>query len=298
MEALNFVCFGEVLWDVFPDHKKIGGAPLNVAVRLNSFGNNVSIISKVGQDDHGKKLLEFIKEKQLSTNYIQIDATLKTGKVEVTLDEKGSASYDIMLPRAWDNIEIHDSIKKLVASSDAFIFGSLASRNEVSKNTLEELLKLARFKIFDVNLRTPYYTQELLSRLMKEANFIKFNEDELLEICEYYGSEYTSIEDNICYISEQTNTDHICVTLGGEGAILYYNNNFFYNNGFRVKVKDTVGAGDSFLATLLNFLLKNKNPQDAINYACAVGALVTQFEGANPKITLEDIEQFVHSFQN
>ena len=294
MKNLKITCFGEVLWDIFPNHKIIGGAPLNVALRLKSFGNTVSIISKVGKDNLGTSLLEFIDKKGVSVQHVQMDSELKTGEVIVMLDDKESASYNIMFPRAWDNIELKDSDTLLVESSDAFIFGSLIGRNSKSKSTLLSLLEFATYKIFDVNLRAPYYTKELLIEFMNQANFIKFNDEELFEICEYLGSKHNSIEQNIAYISEKTNTDHICVTKGKHGAILFYNGELYRNNGYQVNVIDTVGAGDSFLATLINFLLKNEHPQKAIDMACAIGAIVAQSEGANPEINKEDIDRFLN----
>ena len=295
MKELKITCFGEVLWDVFPNHKKVGGAPLNVAIRLKSLGNTITIISKVGEDSLGDLLLEFIVKNGVSVKNIQTDSELETGKVAVTLNEKVSASYNIMYPKAWDNIKLTDSDKRLVKSSDAFIFGSLICRDKRSKNTLISLIELAKYKIFDVNLRAPYYNEELLIELMSQANFIKFNDDELLEISKYLGSEYSSIKQNITYISEKTNTKHICVTKGENGAVLFYDNEFYSNSGYEVKVKDTVGSGDSFLATLIHFLLKNEHPQTAINTACAVGALVAQSEGANPEISNNDIETLLNA---
>lgn len=294
MKKLKLTCFGEVLWDVFPTHKKIGGAPLNVALRLKSFGNDVSIISKVGKDDLGSSLLEFIEEQGLSVKHVQIDSELKTGKVKVMLDQNGSASYDIMFPRAWDAIAVTDDNKELVASSDAFVFGSLIGRSSTSKNSLTNLLEFATYKIFDVNLREPYYTKELLLELMYKADFIKFNDEELIQINNYFGSKYNSIEQNIAFISEYTNTKHICVTKGKHGAALLYDGKFYSNSGYPVNVIDTVGAGDSFLAALVNYLLKGESPQKAIDVACAVGALVAQSEGANPVITTTDIENFMN----
>ena len=245
MNELKFVCFGEVLWDVFPSHKKIGGAPLNVAIRLNSFGNDVFIVSKIGKDELGKLLVKFVNEKGLDDQNIQIDSNLKTGEVEVVLDEKGSASYSIMYPRAWDQIVMKDKLKHLVISSDVFIFGSLICRNNVSRDTLEKLLGHAKFKVFDVNLRAPFYNHEVLFGLMKKANFIKFNEEELSEICKYHESGYTTIEENIFYISKKTNTDHVCVTKGENGAVLYCANKFFYNDGFYNDFED-FGEDDDY----------------------------------------------------
>lgn len=294
MKNLKITCFGEVLWDIFPSHKKIGGAPLNVALRLKAFDNNVFIISKVGADELGTSLLQFIEQQGVNTRNIQIDSELKTGEVKVVLDEKGSATYDIMFPRAWDTITITDSDKELVASSDAFIFGSLIGRDTTSKNTLASLLDLAAFKIFDVNLREPYYTKALLTELMYKADFIKFNDDELFQISSYLGSKYNSLEQNIVYISDYTNTKHICVTKGKHGAVLLYKGKLYYNSGYLVNVIDTVGAGDSFLATLINYLLKKEDPQKAIDIACAVGALVAQREGANPSITASELDSFMN----
>lgn len=289
----KITCFGEVLWDVFPTHRKLGGAPLNVAIRLNSLGNDVKIISAIGNDKKGIELLEFIKSNGLNSSLIQIRSDIKTGKVKVMLNDKGSASYDIMFPRAWDKIELTNQAIEDVKSSDAFIFGSLVSRDDLSKQTLFELIEVAKYKIFDVNLRPPYYTKELLVNLMNKANFIKFNDDELFEISGYLGSKYHSLEQNIKFISEKTNTKHICVTKGRHGAVLLFNDNLYYNSGYQIKVIDTVGAGDSFLASLISKLLDNNTPQIAIDFACAVGALVAQSEGANPTITEETIHNFI-----
>ena len=289
----NIVCFGEVLWDVFPTHKKIGGAPLNVAVRLQSLENNVSMISSIGADDNGKIIVKFLKEQGVNAENIQVDEKLDTGEVKVILDNNGSASYDINFPRAWDNIQVTEGAKKATQNADAFIFGSLVARHDKSRNALYQLLKLAKFKIFDVNLRAPHYTSEVLSHLMHAADFIKFNDDEIFEIAKKLGFESQFLEQNILFIAKETNTKNICVTKGAHGAILYYNETMFYNSGYKVKVVDTVGAGDSFLASLINKLLKGTSPQDAINFACAVGALVASSEGANPKIEEEAIRKMI-----
>jgi len=133
---------------------------------------------------------------------------------------------------------------------------------------------------------------------MNKADFIKFNNDELYEVCKDKGSKYLSLEQNIRYISKKTNTNNICVTKGRHGAVLMYDGKFYYNSGYLIKVIDTVGSGDSFLASLINKLLKNKDPQEAIDFACAVGALVAKSEGANPKITKERINKFINPDSN
>ena len=291
---LNVVCFGEVLYDVFPKHRKIGGAPLNVALRLASLGVNAQIISRVGNDEIGKELLEFIEANNVSTDTIQIDNSYATGEVLVQLDKKGSASYTINYPVAWDKIEVTPEAKSAVKNADVLVFGSLVCRDETSYNTLLSLLKIAKNKIFDVNLRDPFYTIDILIELMNQADFIKFNDDELLEICALYNSPFHSLDQNIYFIAEKTNTKQICVTKGSQGAVLYSNKKLFYNSGYKVKVADTVGSGDSFLAGLLYQLFTGNSPQKAVDFACAVGALVAQKEGANSKIQMEEITTFMN----
>lgn len=290
----NIVCFGEVLWDVFPTHKKIGGAPLNVALRLASFNNNVTMISAIGNDESGNVLVDYLIEKRLNTSCIQVFDNYETGKVKVILNDKGSASYDIKYPSAWDKITVTSPSIDAVKTADAFVFGSLVTRDETSRNTLYKLIEFAKYSIFDLNLRPPHYSMEVLQYLMEKANLIKFNDDELYEASWNLGSKYNGIEQNLNYIAEKTNTKHICVTKGQHGAVLFYNGKLYYNSGYQIKVKDTVGAGDSFLASLISQLLNNVDPQDAINFACAVGALVAQEEGANPNISASQIDAFIN----
>ena len=289
----DFACFGEVLWDVFPDHEKIGGAPLNVALRLNSFGNNVAMISAVGNDELGNQLKAYLEENKLTSDFLQTDNRHETGRVNVTLDEKGSASYDIKFPTSWDFIELNENNIKLAKQSKVFIYGSLICRNSVSKNTLYRLLEHSNFKVFDVNLRAPHYSFELLYELMAKADFVKFNDDELDLITKSLNSGFTSIEENVTFIAEQFNVSHICVTRGGDGAVLYINGKFYFNYGYSVVVKDTVGAGDSFLASLVHKIISKEQPQIALNFACAVGALVAGSEGANPKLSEAEILKMI-----
>jgi len=292
----KIVCFGEVLWDVFPNHEKIGGAPLNVASRLSSFNHNVTMLSAIGQDDYGNKLITYLKENNIKTDCIQVLHDYETGKVKVMLNNKGSASYDIKYPSAWDKISLTEASKAAVKNADAFIFGSLVARDEASRKTLYEFIEIAKYKIVDLNLRPPNYTKEVLFHLMEKADFIKFNDDELYEVSGYMGSKYHSLEQNLKYIAEKTNTKHICVTKGQHGAVLLYDSKLYYNSGFQIKVADTVGAGDSFLGSLISQLLNEVNPQEAIDFACAVGALVAQSEGANPKITQAQINAFMNPY--
>ena len=242
----------------------------------------------------GKELLSFINKNKVSTAHIQVDRTHKTGEVVVQLDDTGSASYTINYPVAWDKIECSPEIGSIVKNAAAFIYGSLVCRDETSFKTLLELLGYAKYKVFDVNLRSPFYKKEVLTKLMMQSDFIKFNDEELYEISKFLNSPYHSLKQNILYIAELTNTKRICVTLGSHGAVLYYDGTFYYNSGYEVKVVDTVGSGDSFLAGLISKLLTQNDPQTAIDFACALGALVAEKEGANPQILNAEIITFMN----
>ncbi|MBT8305068.1 MAG: carbohydrate kinase [Bacteroidia bacterium] len=295
MNKVQATCYGEILWDVFPTHKVIGGAPLNVALRLQSFGIESAIISRIGSDENGDKALDFISDKTLNKDHIQLDSGLETGHVIVTLDKNGSASYEIFNPVAWDNIQLDQNNMNLVTNSDVFIFGSLAAREDTSRQTLFSLLEIANYKVFDVNLRPPHYDFELLYDLMNSADFIKMNDEEIIEICNQLKGDTSDLEGMMKYISLKTNTSAICVTLGSKGALLYHEGSFHRNKGYKAVVEDTVGAGDSFLAGLIGQLIINKkSPQDSLDFACAIGSLVASKKGANSKVSSEEIKNILN----
>lgn len=292
-KKLKAVAYGEVLWDVFDQVKKIGGAPLNVALRMKTLGCDVAMISCVGNDQDGDAIIDQVKSMGLETNAIMQSENFPTGLVNVTLNERGSATYEINYPSAWDKIVLNDFAKKVVADADVLIYGSLVCRDEVSRKSLEELLKTKVYKVFDVNLRKPHYSYEILEQLMHSADFIKFNDEELLEIAKAMHSPFTSLEENMQFIADKTKATGICVTKGKHGALLLWDGKIYENTGYPVQVADTVGAGDSFLAALTTSLLTGKDPQSAIDFACAIGALVAASPGANPIISASKIEELM-----
>lgn len=296
--AKSIVCFGEVLWDQFSNGKKIGGAPLNVALRLKTLGCEAAMISCVGHDVNGTEILAHIRRLGLDTQGIGVVNEYPTGVVQVAVNDRGSASYTIAYPAAWDKIELSDYTKRLVATADALIFGSLVCRDEVSRKTLMQLLDFDVYKVFDVNLRIPHYTAAVLEKLMQKADFIKFNDEELLEIAHSLGSAFITLEENMKFISEKTGTKSLCVTKGKHGAILLWDGTMIYSGGYPATVADTVGAGDSFLAALISGLLKGNAPQWSLNFACATGALVAEKPGANPEISYAKVEQMIGSTSN
>lgn len=290
----KITAFGEILWDNLPTGKVLGGAPVNLLTHLAALGADCSVISRCGNDADGAALREAIRCKHVAIDFIQTDPQLATSQVLVQLNDEGCAHYDIVYPCAWDKIQAGEAAKTRVAQSDVFIFGSLSVRDAVSRQTLAELLPHASFKIFDVNLRPPHYRLAHLSDMMRQADFIKLNDDELHEIATALGSPYRSIEQNIRFIAEHTHTRQICVTLGKHGALYFCDGELFAHYGYRVTVADTVGAGDSFLAGFIHQYLQRKPPQEILAFACALGSLVASRHGATPEVSLAEIEAMMN----
>jgi len=289
--ASKIVCFGETLWDIFPDKELIGGAPLNVAARLSSLGVDVSLMSRVGNDVHGKGIINFMKERHLSIACLQTDLSLSTGSVDVNLNSSGSATYTISSPVAWDCIETSSEALAIVRASRAFVYGSLACRNPISRATLENLLAEAPFKVFDVNLRPPHYSKDLVIDLMKQSNLIKINDEELDIITEWLGFSNTSIDNQLNQLSAYTGAENICLTMGANGAILFARGKYYRHPGYKIQVVDTVGAGDSFLASLVHQMIQKIHPQVALDASCAMGSLVASKNGANAEVSNKEIQQ-------
>ena len=291
MTSPSIVCFGEVLWDKLPSGKIAGGAPMNVAYHANNFGLKSKMISRVGNDDLGKELLAFLKEKGVSTDLIQTDHTFQTGVVNVTLDEKGSPSYEIVEPVAWDYIHPDETAQKAVKNAAALVFGSLACRTERTKKTLLELLGMAKLRVFDVNLRPPFFSRELLETLLEKADIVKMNDEELEIIAGWYGGGNNERSD-LELVREKFDLQTIVMTKGPNGAVLQNADGFFTQGGFPVKVQDTIGSGDSFFAGFLKKYLTGAPPQECLAFACATGALVASKKGGTPSISEDEVEQF------
>ncbi|MCX2743887.1 PfkB family carbohydrate kinase [Mangrovivirga sp. M17] len=290
---IKVVTFGEVLWDVFEGNKKIGGAPLNVALTMQSLGADVSIISGIGSDHNGEELLNIIHQ-DINVDHIQKNKNLATSTVDVQLDENKQATYIIHQPVAWDEIMFSEKLKNVVDGCDIFIFGSLSSRSEMSSKTLIRLLDNDAFNVLDINLRAPHYTSETLLGLTNAADFVKFNDKEIEEVIKLvYGQPFEGIEEAMKYISLNSGVDKICVTRGDKGAVLYSDGDFFYNPGYNVEVVDTVGAGDSFLGALVLKIYEGEDPQKALDFASAMGAYVCSKQGANPEYNENDIEEIM-----
>ncbi|MFM2285218.1 MAG: hypothetical protein RLZZ543_715 [Bacteroidota bacterium] len=283
------VCFGEVLWDKLPTGAVAGGAPMNVAIRLASLGMEATMISAIGNDTDGTHLLDILKERNVKTDLIQLNA-FPTGEVLVDLNEHGHASYTIVAPAAWDAIEYNEQQQEAVLQADAFVLGSLGCRDKRTFNSLKKLLPYSHFPVLDVNLRAPFFSSELIAELAPHARLLKMNEEELDFLSKALKIDGESAADLMQAWANRFDIDAVCVTKGSNGAQLFINNQLYEHAGFTAKVKDTIGAGDSFLAGLLYSMLTNETPQHSLAFASALGALVAEQEGANPEIPKSLIE--------
>ncbi|MDO7874490.1 carbohydrate kinase [Hymenobacter sp. ASUV-10] len=278
------VCFGEILWDILPTGKQPGGAPFNVAVHLHQLGLPVRFISRVGDDELGTELVDFVQSKDLATDLIQTGQTHLTGVVKANVDNAHEVTYKIVQPVAWDYIQYDADVEAAVATADAFVFGSLVARQANSRETLYRLLENAKCKVFDVNMRPPHYTREVVKYLLGKANMVKMNHHELAEIMGWFGAE-DELEAALPWLAARFDLQTVCVTLGADGALLWTKNQLFRAPGVPVEVKDTIGSGDSFLAALLKGLLTDEEPGAALRFACATGAYVATHQGATPVLT-------------
>lgn len=291
----KILCFGEVLWDRLPSGAKPGGAPMNVALHLNAIGKDAVIASRIGADQPGEELKVFLKQSGLSCELIQLDDELPTSEVLVHLDEKNNASYEICEPVAWDNIERTTLLEEAANQAGLLIFGSLASRNETTRNTLMSLLQPGILKLIDVNLRNPYDRKELVEPLLQKADIIKLNDDELKVFANWFDQLHLNEEELLTWLAQRYGTQLICVTKGADGATLWAEGDCYQHPGYRVETVDTVGAGDAFLAGLVSALLDGEDYPTALAFACATGAFVASKSGATPAYDLDEVRSLMTS---
>ncbi|MFD2742239.1 MULTISPECIES: PfkB family carbohydrate kinase [Sphingobacterium] len=290
--TLKATCFGEILWDLFPGKDKTaGGAPFNVGYHLQQMGINVHMISAVGQDDLGDALLQKLNHWTISAAGIQKNANYATSTVVATIDEDNEAHYEIKESVAWDYIQLRETDLQQVQHSSTFVFGSLAARHSVSRNTLFALLEESRYRVFDVNLRPPFIDQELLIALLKKSHLAKFNAPELQLVLSYLGKNYNKPKDGVFFLQDYFDVPQVILSQGASGATYYEGDTVYSLPAAKVTVQDTVGSGDSFLAGFLSAHLSGMHPEATLEQAICLSGFVTSQSGATPNYTQHDIEQ-------
>lgn len=287
------VGLGEILWDVFPERKVLGGAPANFAYHVSQFGYNGYAVSAIGSDELGKEILTWLGDKGLS--YLLEQTDYPTGRVQVTLNKTGVPQYEICENVAWDNIPFTTETEKLAKNTQTACFGSLAQRNEVSRQTIRKFLEMmpeGSLKIFDINLRQHFYTKELIHESLQLANMLKINDEEVIIVAELFEWENAEEQDVCKKIQEEYNLDIVILTRGTQGSFVFTAKETSFQPTPKVHVADTVGAGDSFTAAFVASYLNGDRIADAHQLAVEVSAFVCTQHGAMPLLPDSYLELF------
>ena len=293
--AADVVCMGEILWDALPTGLYLGGAPFNVACHLHNLGVRTEVISRVGRDRLGEEALRRVRKKGLATDLIQLDDHLPTGFVSVDLEDEKGPAYEIHAPAAWDAIEATEACRQRAAGARAVVFGSLAQRNSISRRSIRSICEGARRRVFDVNLRPPHDEVQVVRESLVMAEVVKLNEEELGRMAAWFGLP-SGLQPATLALADRFHCDTVCVTRGGEGAILLREGRWLEHPGYPVEVVDTVGAGDAFLAALLHGLLTGVPDEMLLGRACRLGAYVASRPGAIPPYDAEALEELRRGF--
>ncbi|ATA89830.1 fructokinase [Capnocytophaga stomatis] len=277
------VGLGEILWDVFPERKVMGGAPANFAYHASQFGLNGHIVSAIGNDVLGKTILENLNEKKL--NHLLEEVPYPTGTIQISLSGEGIPQYEICENVAWDNIPFTEETKKLAEKTQTVCFGSLAQRSETSRSTIQKFLQAMpsdSLKVFDINLRLDYYTKEIIHQSLELSNILKLNDEEIIIIANLFNMEGTERE--VCeQLLERYNLKVLILTKGASGSYIFTPSQLSFLPSPKINVVDTVGAGDSFTASFIAAYLKGKPISKAHRLAVEISAYVCQQHGAMPK---------------
>ena len=275
---------GEALWDVLPEGRKIGGAPANFAFHAGQAGMDARVVSAVGRDALGDETLLTLQQKGLNTDAVaRVD--FPTGVVQVTLSEGGIPQYDICEDVAWDNIPFTPALDELARNAQAVCWGSLAQRSEVSRNCIYRFLdampsEQGRLKVFDINLRQHFYSIDVIEASCQRANVLKINEEELVIVSELLRLGTPQVEQQCRLLMERFSLDMLVLTCGSNGSYIFTPVETSFRVTPLVQVADTVGAGDSFTATLVADLLKGASVGVAHEHAVQLAAYVCTQQGA------------------
>lgn len=277
------VSIGEIVWDQFAGTVVLGGAPLNVAYHLHAQGWPAMIISRVGRDELGRQTIDQIRKLGLPVQGIQQDPILPTGRVLVSLDARNQPHFDIAAPAAWDNIQLEETLSLVGDTRYHMVFGTLAQRNETSRQVIERLHDKALSRFYDVNLRPPHTPAEHVRRSLAVADVLKVNREELLTLNDWFMQQGGPEEDIADALLAAFDLSLLAVTDGANGARLITRNRSVSHAGFPVQAADPVGSGDAFFAALIIGYLSNLPLEVCLERANRAGAYVASQTGATPE---------------
>lgn len=294
----NILVFGEILYDIYDDVAVIGGAPFNYSVQLSrliSKNDNLKFITALGKDDFSKDAFKFIENENIDSSLMQVLDNYETGKATVFMNENKIPDYIIHENVAWDNIEFNSDIEKALKEKyDLFYFNILSCRSEKSYSTLKNIFKNidSKYKVCDVTFRKNYYTKEKIKEALEFINILKINDDELAIIKSlFYPNLQNDNEILLKNLNKDFNIDYIFLTLGKSGASSFYNNQYIFKPSNKIKVIDTVGAGDSFCAALSYAILKKLDIKKVLDFASAVSEEMIQVKGGTAKYNIKALKE-------
>ena len=290
---------GELLWDVLPEGPRLGGAPANYTVMAGRLGNHAVLLSRIGRDDLGRRALDQLEPMPVDTSFVQTDPQHETGRVTVFFDA-GQPHYTIHQPAAWDFFELSDEWLRLAERADALCFGSLAQRGPEARQTIQTLAAQTPSKcirVFDVNLRTPFYSAEIVQESLELATVMKMNDAEVPQVLALLGlpseNEISGANTDPLrssaerMLSEFPTLTLVAITRGAHGCLLVTRDEWHEHPGHPVVVKDTIGAGDAFTAALTHYLLRGADLPTLNEAGNRWGGWVASQSGAMPPLSDE-----------
>lgn len=291
MNTKKVVCFGEVLWDNLPEGARPGGAPMNVGYHLQKLGVTSTLITAVGKDDSGAELIAALKDLGFDMTHCQRNI-LPTSTVNITTSADHEVHYEIVKPAAWDRIELTTNMITPVRQANYFIYGSLSGRNLISQLSLKTLRTLSAYNVLDLNFRDPYVDKDHTLDLLSNTGLLKLNVNELDLLASWMDTASADREQKIQEIFQQFPIKELILTAGDQGAWYYSKDKQYHTQALKVKVQDTVGSGDSFLAGFLAKRMEDQSIESAMDFAAQLSGYVTAQAGACPAYELSDVEEF------
>jgi fructokinase len=277
---------GEVLWDCFPDARRPGGAPANVAFHARQLGHPSLLVSRIGRDQAGDALRQFLQDQSLDVSLLQADATRPTGTVHVDTSNAENPLFSITEDVAWDHLEFEPELATVAARADAICFGTLAQRCERSRATIHQVLEAApgALRVYDVNLRQAYFDRETIERSLESSRIVKLNEEEASRIAKLLDTTPVGFER---MLFDRFGIEWMCVTRGARGCLLVSANERVEADAKPIRLADAVGAGDAFTAALLSARLSDWPLPACASFANDIGGLVASHHGAMPRLREE-----------
>lgn len=284
---------GELLWDLLPEGPRLGGAPANFSVMAGRLGNHAAILSRIGRDELGRAAVDLLNPLPADMEFLQVDPVHETGRVTVEFKD-GQPEYVIHQPAAWDALELSDEWVQLAARADAICFGSLAQRSPVSRQTIQTLASETSsecVRVFDVNLRAPFYSGEVMQESLELATVVKMNDAEVPQVLGLLGMGVDAGLDSAALragarrlLDEFSTLRMVAVTRGGHGSLLMTREAWHEHPGIATRVVDTIGAGDAFTAAMTHYLLRGAGLQTLNEAGNRWGSWVASQSGAMPAL--------------